>query len=103
VAHVQRSVAMLLTQVYPIMIATGGGRRRRGKTALLTFADLCRRQKRSVEALFAPNRIADCSNVNRIVATLAVQPMQALPSTAKYIDRRFVMILISSLKDVKCR
>ena len=59
-----------------------------GKTALLlTFADLCRRQKRSVGAFFASNRIADCSNVNRIVATLAVQLMQALPSTAKYIDK----------------
>jgi len=31
-----------------------------GKTALLlTFADLCRQQKRSVGAFFASNRIAD--------------------------------------------
>jgi len=59
-----------------------------GKTTLLfTFADLCRQQKRSVGAFFASNRIADCSDGNRIVATLAVQLMQALPSTAKYIDR----------------
>jgi len=59
-----------------------------GKTALLlTFADLCRQQKRSVSAFFASNRIADCSDGNRIVATLAVQLIQALPSTAKYIDR----------------
>ena len=59
-----------------------------GKTALLlTFADLCRQQKRSVGAFFASNRIANCGDGNRIVATLAVQLMQALPSTAKYIDR----------------
>jgi len=59
-----------------------------GKTALLlTFADLCREQKRSVGAFFASNRISDCSDGNRIVATLAVQLMHALPSTAKYIDR----------------
>jgi len=59
-----------------------------GKTALLlTFADLCREQKRSVGAFFASNRIADCSDGNRIIATLAVQLMQALPSTAKYINR----------------
>ena len=59
-----------------------------GKTALLlTFADLCRQQKRSVGAFFASNRIADCSDGNRIVATLAVQLMRALPSTAKYINR----------------
>jgi len=59
-----------------------------GKTALLlTFADLCRQQKRSVGAFFASNRIADCSDGNRIVATLAVQLIQALPSTAKYIDK----------------
>ena len=58
-----------------------------GKTALLlTFADLCRRQKRSVGAFFASNRIAGCSDGNRVVATLAVQLMQALPSTAYYID-----------------
>jgi len=59
-----------------------------GKTALLlTFADLCRRQKRSVGAFFASNRITYCSDGNRIVATLAVQLMQALPSTTKYINR----------------
>jgi len=59
-----------------------------GKTALLlTFADLCRRQKRSVGAFFASNRITNCSDGSRIVATLAVQLMQALPSTAKYVDR----------------
>jgi len=59
-----------------------------GKTALLlTFADLCRRQKRAIGAFFASNRITDCSDANRIVPTLAVQLMQALPSTAKYIDR----------------
>jgi len=59
-----------------------------GKTALLlSFADLCRRQKRSVGAFFASNRITDCGDGNRIVATLAIQLMQALPSTAKYIDR----------------
>jgi len=58
-----------------------------GKTALLlTFADLCRRRKRSVGAFFASNRMADCSDGSRIVATLAVQLMQSLPSTAKYID-----------------
>jgi len=59
-----------------------------GKTALLlTFADLCRQQKRAVGAFFASNRITDCGDGNRIIATLAVQLMQALPSTAKYIDR----------------
>jgi len=58
-----------------------------GKTALLlTFADLCREQKRSVGAFFASNRIADCSDGNRVIPTLAVQLMQALPSTAYYID-----------------
>jgi len=59
-----------------------------GKTALLlTFADLCRRQKRSVGAFFASNRITNCSDGNRIIATLAIQLMEALPSTAKYIDK----------------
>ena len=59
-----------------------------GKTALLlTFADLCRQHKRSVGAFFASNRIAGCSDGNRIVPTLAIQLMQALPSTTKYIDR----------------
>jgi len=59
-----------------------------GKTALLlTFADLCRRHKRSVGAFFASNRIADCSDGSRIIVTLAVQLMQSLPSTAKYIDK----------------
>jgi len=39
-----------------------------GKTALLlTFADLCRRQKRAVGAFFASNRITDCSDGNRII------------------------------------
>jgi len=58
-----------------------------GKTALLlTFADLCRRQKCSVGAFFASNRIAGCSDGNRVVATLAVQLMQALPSTATSIQ-----------------
>jgi len=58
-----------------------------GKTALLlTFADLCRLHKRSVGAFFTSNRIADCSDGNRIIATLAVQLMQSLPSTTKYID-----------------
>ena len=57
-----------------------------GKTALLlTFADLCRRQKRSVGAFFASNRIADCSDGNRIIPTLAIQLMQSLPSTTYYI------------------
>jgi len=59
-----------------------------GKTALLlTFADLCKRHKRSVGTFFASNRIANCSDGSRIVATLAVQLMQSLPSTAKYIDK----------------
>jgi len=59
-----------------------------GKTALLlTFADLCRRHKRSVGAFFASNRIADCSDGGRIITTLAVQLIQSLPSTAKYIDK----------------
>ena len=59
-----------------------------GKTTLLlTFADLCRRQKRLIGAFFASNRIADGNDGNRIVATLAVQLMQALPSTAKHIDK----------------
>jgi len=59
-----------------------------GKTALLlTFADLCRRHRRSVGAFFASNRIADCSDGSRIIITLAVQLMQSLPSTAKYIDK----------------
>src|SRR6188768_2143071 len=39
-----------------------------GKTALLlTFADLCKRHKRSVGAFFASNRIADCSDGSRII------------------------------------
>ena len=59
-----------------------------GKTALLlTFADLCKQHKRSVGAFFASNRIADCSDGSRIIITLAVQLMQSLPSTAKYIDK----------------
>jgi len=59
-----------------------------GKTALLlTFADLCRRHKRAVGAFFASNRITDCSDRNRIVPTLALQLMQAFPSTAKYIEK----------------
>ena len=59
-----------------------------GKTALLlTFADLCKRHKRSVGAFFASNRIADCSDGSRIIITLAVQLMQSLPSTAWYIDQ----------------
>ena len=59
-----------------------------GKTALLlTFADLCKQQKRAVGAFFASNRIIDCGDGNRIIATLAVQLMQTLPSTAKYIDK----------------
>jgi len=58
-----------------------------GKTALLLTFDLCRRHKRSVGAFFASNRIADCSDGSRIIITLAVQLMQSLPSTAKYIDK----------------
>ena len=59
-----------------------------GKTALLlTFADLCRRHRRSVGAFFASNRFANCSDGNRIIATLAIQLMQAFPSTKKYIDK----------------
>ena len=59
-----------------------------GKTALLlTFADLCKRHKRSVGAFFASNRIADCNDGSRIIITLAVQLMQSLPSTARYIDQ----------------
>ena len=59
-----------------------------GKTALLlTFADLCRGHRRSVGAFFASNRIADCSDGSRIIITLAIQLMQSLPSTAKYIDK----------------
>jgi len=58
-----------------------------GKTALLlTFADLCRRQKRSAGAFFASNRITDCGDGNRIIPTLAIQLMQSLPSTTYYID-----------------
>jgi len=60
----------------------------KGKTALLlTFADLCRRHKRSVGAFFASNQIPYCSDGSRIIVTLAVQLMQSLPSTAKYIDK----------------
>jgi len=59
-----------------------------GKTALLlTFADLCRLYGRSVGAFFASNRFANCSDGNRLVATLAIQLMQAFPSTKKYINR----------------
>ena len=59
-----------------------------GKTALLlTFADLCRKYGRSVGAFFASNRFANCSDGNRIIATLAIQLMQAFPSNQKYIDR----------------
>jgi len=57
-----------------------------GKTALLlTFADLCRRSGRSVGAFFASNRIANCGDGNRIFATLAIQLIQALPLTKRYI------------------
>ena len=57
-----------------------------GKTALLlTFADFCRQCGRSIGAFFASNRIANCSDGNRIVATLAIQLMQALPPTKRYI------------------
>jgi len=59
-----------------------------GKTALLlTFADFCRLNGRSVGAFFASNRFANCSDGNRIIATLAIQLMQTFPSTKKYIDR----------------
>jgi len=57
-----------------------------GKTALLlTFADLCRQYGRSIGTFFASNRIANCNDGNRIVATLAIQLMQALPPTKRYI------------------
>jgi len=75
-----------------------------GKTALLlTFADLCRRQKRSVGAFFASNRITNCSDGNRIIPTLAIQLTQALPSTAKYIDRalRDDPLLLSKGREVQ--
>ena len=59
-----------------------------GKTALLlTFADLCRKHGRSVGAFFASNRIASCSDGNRIFATLALQLMENLPSTKRYISK----------------
>jgi len=59
-----------------------------GKTALLlTFADLCRRYRRSVGAFFASNRFANCSDGNRIIATLAIQLIQAFPSSKKHIDK----------------
>ena len=59
-----------------------------GKTALLlTFADLCRLHGRSAGAYFASNRIANCNDGNRIVATLAIQLMQAFPSTQYYVDK----------------
>jgi len=59
-----------------------------GKTALLlTFADFCRVHGRSAGAFFASNRIANCNDGDRIVATLAVQLMQAYPLTKKYINR----------------
>jgi len=58
-----------------------------GKTALLlTFADLCKLRGRSAGSYFASSRIANCNDGNRIVATLAMQLMQAFPSTEKYID-----------------
>ena len=59
-----------------------------GKTALLlTFADLCRKHGRSVGAFFASNRIASCSDGNRIFATLAIQLMEKLPSTKRHISK----------------
>jgi len=59
-----------------------------GKTALLfTFADLCRLHGRSAGAFFASNRIASCSDGNRIFATLAIQLMETMPSTKRYISR----------------
>ena len=59
-----------------------------GKTTLLlTFADVCRRQKRLIGGFFASNRITDCNDGDQIVTTLAVQLMQALPSTTKYIHK----------------
>jgi len=59
-----------------------------GKTALLlTFADFCRLHGRSAGAFFASNRIANCGDGDRIVATLAIQLMEALPSTKRYIHK----------------
>jgi len=59
-----------------------------GKTALLlTFADLCRQYGRLVGAFFASNRFANCNDGNRIIATLAIQLIQAFPSTKKYINK----------------
>jgi len=59
-----------------------------GKTALLlTFADLCRQYGRIVGSFFASNRFANCSDGSRIIATLAIQLMQAFPSTKKYINK----------------
>jgi len=57
-----------------------------GKTALLlTFADLCKRYGRVVGAFFASNRIANCGDGDRIVATLAIQLIESLPSTKSYV------------------
>jgi len=61
-----------------------------GKTALLlTFADFCKLHGRSAGAFFASNRIANCGDGDRIVATLAIQLMEALPSTKRYHVRSF--------------
>jgi len=59
-----------------------------GKTALLlTFADFCKLHGRSAGAFFASNRIANCGDGDRIVATLAIQLIEALPSTKRYINK----------------
>ena len=59
-----------------------------GKTALLlTFADLCKRYGRAIAAFFASNRITNCGDGDRIIATLAIQLMQSFPSTRYYIDK----------------
>jgi len=78
--HWEKSVINAATMMW---VYGGAGT---GKTALLlTFADLCKRHGRSVGAFFASNRIINCSDGNRIFATLAIQLMQALPSTKWYI------------------
>jgi len=77
-----------------------------GKTALLlTFADFCRLRRRSVGAFFASNRIANCNDGNRIVATLAIQLMQAFPSTKKYIAKaiRKDPLLLSKGREVQMK
>jgi len=59
-----------------------------GKTALeFTIAEICRQEGLLIGSFFFSNRIANCSDGGALFTTLATQLMQALPSTARHIDK----------------